>query len=290
MFDAPPAEMSMSRRARNAGVSDNFQISFQSYGVKIGVRADSDDLLSAVKNLLPKINPHGFEIIDDRQAKHIYQVRFLKNKTFEVKKEEELLWSQEGDFLLFLQSQIRLTVAEFAESKVFLHAGAVGWRGKAILLPASSFSGKSSLVAALVKRGASYYSDDFAVLDAAGLVHPFHRQLSLRISANKYAQTDFAVEELGGTSANQPISVGLVFIGAYQEGYANPPIWEPEVLSGGQGVMEIIPHTIPIRYNPEFSLSVLNKVARRAIICRSKRGEAKEFADSLLNYFETKVI
>ena len=54
--------------------------------------------------------------------------------------------------------------------------------------------------------------------------------------------------------------------------------------------MEIISHTIPIRYNPKFALNVLNKVSRRAIICKSQRGEAGEFADLLLDFFETKVI
>jgi hypothetical protein len=191
---------------------------------------------------------------------------------------------------LYLQSQIRLTIAEYAESRVFLHAGAVGWKGKAIIIPGRSFSGKTSLVAELVKKGALYYSDDFAVLDQNGLVHPFHRELSLRGIIDNLRQVDFPVEALGGEAGSEPLPVGIVLITDFLEGRKNPKKWTPKILSSGQGVMEIISHTIPIRYNPEFALKVLNKVARRAIICKSQRGEAGEFADLLLDFFETKVI
>ncbi len=140
------------------------------------------------------------------------------------------------------------------------------------------------------KREALYYSDDFAVLDREGLLHPFHRQISLRGYENKYTQVDFSVESLGGQASDEPIPIGIVLITKYQEGNKNPKNWKPQILSGGRGIMEILSHTIPIRYNPKFSLKVLNKVSKRAIICKSQRGEAGEFVDLLLNFIETHVI
>jgi len=280
----------MKKESERSGIGNIFQISFQSFGVKIGVRTDSRDLLFEVKSELDKINPSGFEIINDSQAEHLYEIKQKKNKIVELIKDKELLWSSAESLLPFLQSQIRLTIAEYAESRVFLHAGAVGWKGKALILPARSFSGKSTLVAELVKKGALYYSDDFAVLDKIGMVHPFHRQISLRGFEDKYKQVDFSVEDLGGKAGREPIPVGMVLITGYKAGNKNPRKWKPEILSDGRGIMEIISHTIPIRYNPNFSLKVLNKVARRAIICKSQRGEAGEFADLLLDFFETKVI
>jgi hypothetical protein len=65
--------------------------------------------------------------------------------------------------------------------------------------------------------------------------------------------------------------------------------WNPKLLSAGQGILEIIPHTISIRYDTKFALKVLNKVASRAIIAKSKRGEAKEFVNLLINFFENNV-
>jgi len=276
--------------SEGGGIGGCFQISFQSFGVKIGVQTDSGDLLFEVEGELDKINPGGFEIIDDSQAEHLYEIRQRKNKIIEITKNEELLWSLAENWLPFLQSQIRLTIAEYAESRVFLHAGAVGWKEQAIILPARSFSGKSTLVAELVKKGALYYSDDFAILDQNGLVHPFHRQISLRGYEDKFKQVDFSVEALGGKAGSKPIPVGLVLITNYKDGNKNKKTWKPEILSEGRGIMEIISHTIPIRYNPKFALNVLNKVSRRAIICKSQRGEAGEFADLLLDFFETKVI
>lgn len=277
---------------KEAGKAINFQISFQSFGVKIGVRADSSELVSAVKNDLGIINPGGFEIIDDAQIGHLFEIKPEKNNSIEVFKDGELLtlWEPDRDILPYLQSQLRLTVAEYAESKVFLHAGAVSWNGKAILLPAKSFSGKSTLVAELVKRGALYYSDDFAVLDEEGFLHPFHRQISLRGFEDKYKQVDFTVESLGGKASHEPIPVGIVLITEYKDGKKNPKNWKPQVLSEGRGIMEILSHTIPIRYNPKFSLEVLNKVSKRAIICKSQRGDASDFASLLLNFFESNVI
>jgi hypothetical protein len=284
--------MAIKKARESRKTTNSFQISFQSYGVKIGVRCDSADLLLEIKNELDEINPNGFEIIDDSKVEHLYEIRSKKNKSFEVKKDGESSPQrlEEESLFRYLQSQIRLTVAEFAESRIFLHAGAVAWKNQAIIIPARSYSGKSTLVAELVKRGALYYSDDFAVLDKNGLVHPFHRQISLRVDEDKFDQTDFPVEALGGKFGYEPIPIGVVLITQHKKGRRNPRIWKPEILSEGRGIMEILSHTIPIRYNPKFAIEVLNKVSKRAIICKSQRGEAGGFADLLINFFETQVI
>lgn len=53
-----------------------------------------------------------------------------------------------------------------------MHAAACGRRGHCILLPASSYSGKSTLAAAWKARGATLYSDDFVGLTAGDLRIP----------------------------------------------------------------------------------------------------------------------
>src|SRR5690348_11129110 len=69
------------------------------------------------------------------------------------------------EMLVSLESQLHLRVATLARTRLFVHAGVVGWRGGAILIPGRSHTGKSSLVAALLALGATYYSDEYAVLD-----------------------------------------------------------------------------------------------------------------------------
>ena len=76
-------------------------------------------------------------------------------------------------FWKYFDSLVRILVAEWTRSLVFIHAGAVGWRGKAIVFPGNSFFGKTTLVAELVRRGAAYLSDEYAILDENGVVHPF---------------------------------------------------------------------------------------------------------------------
>lgn len=300
MFEMMTVLEDLPKMSNNSAVKisnrvEYFQVSFQSFGVKIGVRSNSEELILEVKNALGKINPNGFEFIADDKIEHLFTANLISSKGdnyFEITKNGETLmsWNFVGSPLSYFESQIRLTIAEFADSRVFIHAGAVGWKGQAILLPATSFSGKSTLVAELVKRGALYYSDDYAVIDENGLLHPFHRDISLRDQTDEYKQVDFSIESFGGKISDQPIPIGMVLITKFQARRANHKIWKPQILSEGQGIMEILAHTIPIRHNPKFSLEVLNKVAKHAIICKSLRGNASEFATLLLNFFETQVI
>ena len=94
-------------------------------------------------------------------------------------------------------------IALHAPNHVFVHAGVVGVEDRAIVLPGRSFAGKTTLVAALVKAGAEYWSDEYAVLDADGLVHPYPKPLSVRI--NDTRETDEQpVESLGGRAGEGP--------------------------------------------------------------------------------------
>ncbi len=54
-----------------------------------------------------------------------------------------------------------------------VHAGVVELGGRALLLPGSTKSGKSSLVAELLRHGAVYFSDEYALIDAQGRAHPY---------------------------------------------------------------------------------------------------------------------
>lgn len=61
-----------------------------------------------------------------------------------------------------------------------VHAGVVVWEGQALLLPGSTHSGKSTLVAELVRLGATYYSDEYGLIDSEGRVHAYPRPILLR--------------------------------------------------------------------------------------------------------------
>jgi len=259
------------------------RISIESFGVKIEIVSDVISDFEDIKNRLSKILPNGFSVIDNGAQEHRFFIT-VKDSVFELRKNDEMITdSREPEVLLeILEREIRITVAEFAVGKVFLHAGVVAIDGKAIVIPAQSFQGKTTLVAEMVKIGAVYYSDEYAVLDENGFVHPFPKMLSMRGILGDYIQKDLPVEEFGGVAGTKPIPVALVLITEYKKNAR----WKPKKLSNGQGIMEILPHTLPIRNKPEFTLNVLNNVAERAIITKTKRAEADETARLLVRFFE----
>jgi hypothetical protein len=138
------------------------------------------------------------------------------------------------------------------------------------------------LTAELVKIGALYYSDEYAVLDEKARVHPFLKDLSLRGIKNDYDQVDHPVQELGGKAGKRPIPVGMVVITDYKKGAR----WNPRVLNSGQGVMALIDNTVPIRRDPHFALPILSRVGSNALIIKSKRGEAGEAAPRILELLD----
>ena len=126
------------------------------------------------------------------------------------------------------EADVQLHVAEMAPDRVFVHAGVVGYRGRGILLPGRSFAGKSTLVAELVRAGAEYYSDEYAVLDSAGGVHPYPRPLSIR-QAGGPGVTKQPVAPWAGARDDAPLPVGLVVVSKFRSGGE----WRPQRLSPG---------------------------------------------------------
>ena len=72
-------------------------------------------------------------------------------------------------------------VFENVRSFVALHAGAVSTDGQALLLPAPTKRGKSTLVAGLLTRGFRYLSDEAGLVDpVTSKAHPFSKRITLQ--------------------------------------------------------------------------------------------------------------
>lgn len=256
----------------------------ESYGVRISFEVGEGLASTKIKKRLRHILPNGFVEIKTAAAAHRFRITSNDDATFNLGEGGRELIAGVPEPLMFeqLDRRIRLTVAEFAVEKVFLHAGVVAWKDRAIIIPAKSFQGKTTLVAELVKKGAVYYSDEYAVLDEDALVHPFPKMLSMRGIIDDFQQLDVPVEKFGGVAGNKAIPVGLIVLTQYKKGAR----WLPKSLSPGRGLMEIIAHTLPIRNKPEFTLKVLNNMMNRAIITKTKRGDAAQAADLIIGFFE----
>jgi hypothetical protein len=185
--------------------------------------------------------------------------------------------------LAILESEMRTAIAVSARDRVFVHAGVVGWRGRAILLPGQSRSGKTTLVGELVRAGASYLSDEFAPLDERGRVHPFAKPLTVRgpNGCDLHARRVNAAE-LGSACFARPLPIGLVALTRFQPGAA----WRPRALTPGQAVLGLLAHTVPARLRPEACLDVLSRAVAGAIGLGGPRGDAAETARLLLRALE----
>lgn len=256
---------------------------FESYGVRIRIESNQKRLFDRVLSTAKRSLLGNTQEIPPDDADHLIRVTFQDNKyTLGVKGEDESETTSAKVLFNFLESKIRLVVAEHAKDFVFLHAGVISWNGKAVLFPGDSFQGKTTLVKALVKRGAVYYSDDYAIIDLDGCVHPFARRLSIRHENRSGGRSNISASTLGGVTGELPLPVGAVILTHFRENGK----WDPKILTPGIGLMKIIPHTIPIRSNPKVSMQVLKIVASRAIIASSVRCDVKSCIKDLIVFID----
>ena len=175
-----------------------------------------------------------------------------------------------------VDQSIRSTVAVHAPGLVFIHAGAVAVDGRALVLPGTSMAGKTTLVAALVRAGAGYLSDEYAVFDADGLVHPFARRLSVREATGR---REVPVAELGGRAVDGPLPVGLVA----EVTYTREGTWQ--VVPGDQATCAraLIANAVAAQARSGEVLRLAASVARTTPFVHGTRGDVDDAVSALLD-------
>jgi hypothetical protein len=256
------------------------RVAFTLYGARIGVQSNRVEGLNALMEMFPpRWRPYHGARVDAVYSLHLAPPTRSGRRPFHTLfgNAEQLMRSHELARLAdMFEREMQLALAQAARRKVFVHAGVVGWRGRAILIPGRTFTGKSTLVRELVRAGAVYYSDEYAVLDEKGRVHPFARPLALR--NDKLVNEKLSFQELGGAIGSKPIPVGTILVSPYRAGAK----WRPRTLTPGVGTLALLANTVTARTGQPLVLEVLSRVALRAQILKSARGEAREFAAQLL--------
>jgi hypothetical protein len=187
--------------------------------------------------------------------------------------------TDDEDFALgVLGAQIRAQIALLAPEHIFVHAGVVAVEGRAIVVPGFTFAGKTTLIHALVEAGAVYYSDEFAAIDADGLVHPYPKPLSIRHRDGSGRTTETAAASLGCQTGRDPVPARLVAITSYRAGAT----LSPEPLASGAALLALLAHTIPARSRPQQAMATLKVAVQRATAWKSERGEAAEAARAII--------
>ena len=257
-------------------------MAFVSYGLRLGIRVSSPEIMDRIAGVLP---PHAKPARGPR-VERLYSLIASGTRVGSKVRRVNILYADAvplvrtkdtDQAIEALERDLQLYVAERARLRVFVHAGVLGWRGRAIVIPGRSMSGKSTLVKALVEAGATYYSDEYAVLDKHGRVHPYPKPLSMRQNGGGLPKK-IHPEALGGKTGVRPLPIGLVVATRYRPGVR----WRPRPISPGRAVMELLANTVPARLDPERAFATLRSATAEAMVLKGARGEAEEVAEGLL--------
>lgn len=243
---------------------------FESFGVSLMVCASTEEVLARIEPHLPLERADGGSIL----TAHRLGIVSEDDLTFSVYNAGNRV-SARGDLelaLVALEDQVRSYISLHAPGLVFVRAGVVGHEGRALVITGDSFSGKTTLVAALVRAGAQYYSDEFAVIDAEGRAHPF---------ANAHpdgAQHDLDPEEHLAAVGREPLPVGLIAV----TDFSPDAEWLPMELTGATAALELLAHTPTVTTRPDEAMEAITRALDGAVVLKGERGEAADVTDQLL--------
>ena len=280
----------------NAARPSCFERHFVAYGVRIGLRVDCPALLDALEQDPQHLDlPFGWRAVEDHEpdapVSIWYELRTSAacgttpshrlyagpNLIAEVRRLTDVRWA--------LAAHAEPFVAEHATDHLFVHAGVVGWDGGAIVMPGASFAGKTTLVQAWLEAGATYYSDEFAVLDREGRVHPFARPLSIRSGATASTRR-VPVAALGAETGTTPLPIRLVLVTSYQAGAR----WRPRRLTAAPALLALMQNTVAARGNPAHSMPILKQAVSGGIALAGLRGEARPLISALIRHIRTPLL
>ena len=101
-----------------------------------------------------------------------YVIRGDGERMFSVRKLEEVL--------PHLEWAVNWRIVKEFHSYLQLHSGVVQRNGAGFVFPASPGSGKTTLCCGLLARGWKYLSDEFALIDPQGNLHPYPKALCVK--------------------------------------------------------------------------------------------------------------
>lgn len=248
----------------------------EAFGVTVAVTADAQHFAAVCEFLPPCARPVSrppergrFALVEDTDDGLLSVVC----------DEEPVMGSLDRRLALgILDAELRMYIALNAPEHIFVHAGVVGVGERAIVLPGRSFAGKTTLVAALVRARAEYWSDEYAVLDADGLVHPYPKPLSVRIDSTRVTE-ERTVERLGGRAGDRPLPVALIAFTSYRPGVD----FAPRPCTAGEGAIKLLEHSVAARSRPEQVLAAARRAATGASVLEGDRGDADQAVGALLS-------
>ena len=250
-------------------------LAFESFGARILLSAADQQLLQDLVPLLPP----GATAVRPGQEDAAFFIRRTKPQRYSLVPSSNGAAGREFAYanLEELASEFHFAVSLFARPYLFVHAGVVGWRGRAIVLPGRTMSGKSTLVSALIDLGATYYSDEFAAIDRYGRIYPYRKPLELRTRGqiNRRVQP---TRRSARSGRNHPLEAAVIAFLNYKRNAR----WNPQTLTPAQAVLGLFGNTVVARARAPFALRALSRLAQRAASIKGFRPDASFAARQLI--------
>jgi len=249
------------------------ELAVTGFGARIGVRVSDASLVSPLVAGLPqRTRPARGGAVDATISIVAATPAEVGPPAFHVLFDGEEPYRRAANIEHLLEdfdSLLRFTLAKFARDMVLIHAGVAGWNGRAIVIPGDTYSGKTSLVRALIEAGATYFSDEHAVLDFDGLVHPWLKPLSVRKPGQR-RQSEITPDAFGARTATAACPVGLIVSTQYRRGAR----WRPRTLTPSEGALKLMAHAIAARRDPALAMRAVAAAAARACTIETARPDA----------------
>jgi release factor glutamine methyltransferase len=169
--------------------------------------------------------------------------------------EQPIYAAKADDAIARLRAELIEHVALRAPDHVFVRGGAVVMGGRAILLPGEPDAGTASLVAALVRAGATHYADEHVPIDSAGRVHA-----------------------LDSEAPQPPAPIAVIAMLRYREG-AQLALHDR---STDDAILGLLRHAQAADGRPEFALRAARAAAKQALVLEGHHDGADAAAATLI--------
>ncbi|HVC19668.1 MAG TPA: hypothetical protein VNE16_06300 [Vicinamibacterales bacterium] len=240
----------------------------EAFGLRVAIEVDPDhaEVLALADRLLPPFSPGE----GGRPVDLTYRTSRMPDGRIAVLRGRRMVGTANDlpGAAQALVTDLQSSIARAAPGWTFVHAGVVALDGLALLLPARSYAGKSTLVAALLRAGADYGSDEFAILDRDGLVHPYARPLALRTVGGPVSYVNAGA--LGSRVLTTPLPASAIVFTQFHPDASLQLATVPP----GEVVLRLLEQCLGARGRPGQNLVALQAVGARARGFAGLRGEA----------------
>lgn len=266
---------------------------FEAYGLQLGIRVNVDD--PAIMGEIPALLPPGSSLRSATQVDALYSLIVgrgaregefggVRNTRYyhllylnAARAARTMDWDEVRERLML---GARMLVAYHARRELFLAAGVVAYRDRAIVIAGLSQIARADLVTALIRAGCTYLSSEYApVTKDLGLVLPFPNLLPMRDEPGERARLR-PVEALGGVAEARMLPIGLVVIADHRPSAR----WRQREVSEGRAVLALMNCAPLARSNPQIALRTLAQAASGATTLAVTLGDMDEAAHRLLNH------